>query len=176
MLFPSALPPMVSAATMLVSTRLMSTLFFAHPNDVTKKPTITMTAPPLIIPVMSPITSLQKFDTLPACDIILIAAFAPGTFLDAIEWNGTGFAAVTAVPIMSNMTPRSIKISNITSAPPMETPERARFETKDRQNEAASATITTMTAQRLSDFLFGEARERISFLCFLSRSFMPGLL
>src|SRR5690554_6403844 len=67
---------------------------------------------PLTIPLISPITSLQKFETCPAFQTSRIATFASSTLLDAIEWNGFSSAEVTATPIISKKTPvHTIKIS-----------------------------------------------------------------
>jgi hypothetical protein len=67
-------------------------------------------AAPLIIPHISPTTSLQKFETKSAFLISCKAWRAPRILFEAIEINGTSEAAATAIPIISKITP--IKIIN----------------------------------------------------------------
>src|SRR5690625_1714995 len=65
----------------------------------------TVNALPLIIPVISPITSLQKLANLSAFLVIETASLAPTTFSAAIALNGDYFAAVAATPSISNKIP-----------------------------------------------------------------------
>lgn len=70
----------------------------------------TIAAPiaPLIIPQISPTTSLQKLDALSAFFKSPTASFAPFILLAAMEFTGTTGHAVIATPIMSNRTPIDI--------------------------------------------------------------------
>ena len=66
-------------------------------------------------PQMSPITSLQNDETRPALRMSRSASSASGTLREAIAWNGTSSAAVTATPMISNRIPVStmqIRITN----------------------------------------------------------------
>src|SRR5690625_7292952 len=65
----------------------------------------TVNALPLIIPVISPITSLQKLANLSAFLVIETASLAPTTFSAAIALNGDSFDAVAATPSISNKIP-----------------------------------------------------------------------
>src|SRR5699024_4036834 len=65
----------------------------------------TVNALPLIIPVISPITSLQKLANLSAFLVIETASLAPTTFSAAIALYGNSFAAVAATPSISNKIP-----------------------------------------------------------------------
>src|SRR5699024_10324495 len=64
-----------------------------------------VSALPLTIPEISPITSLQKLANLSAFLCKITACFAPDTFSAAIAFNGASFAAVEAIPNMSNKIP-----------------------------------------------------------------------
>ena len=110
--FPNALPPTVKAAIKLLISILMRGWFHIIP-DVVSLTTKIPPADPLIIPQISPTTSLQKLDTWSAFFINLIACTAPRIFFDAIDNSGTSEAAVTEMPIASNNIPISIIINRV---------------------------------------------------------------
>ena len=75
---PNAFPPMVQAAIKAVINRLVNNMF--QWNVATKIVTIVTPVAPLIMPQISPMTSLQKLDTLLAFLIRRIARRAPFFF------------------------------------------------------------------------------------------------
>ena len=102
-----ALPPMVKADTIEVVNSDISKKFIfvilliPDAIDTQQAPDIT--------PHISPITSLQKLDTLSGFFLNVTASFAPFTFLEAMELNTLRLAAVTDIPIISNKIPNAIK-------------------------------------------------------------------
>ena len=110
-----ALPPTVTEEMKPAITALRSA--FSKPGlAISILKTIAAPMAPLIIPQMSPITSLQKLDTLSAFFKRSTASLAPFILFAAIEFIGTSEHAVIATPIMSNKTPIEIIITSITSA------------------------------------------------------------
>ena len=113
---PIALPPTVSAATVADMVRVMS-LGQEKPGMVAiTSAAIMADAEPDTTPQISPMTSLQMELTLSALRSSLIASWAPGTFLAAMEWKGFSSAEVTATPIISNTIPTMTMISRIRNA------------------------------------------------------------
>src|SRR5690625_2772935 len=106
--FPNALPPTVSAATRLVKT-IFNIIWVDELGDCCINRVISImtivSALPLIIPEISPITSLQKLANLSAFRYIFTASFAPITFSEAIAWSGASLAAVAAIPNISKTIP-----------------------------------------------------------------------
>jgi len=101
---PKALPPTVKEAVDEISTTLKIDVF----KSVLIEPIFkikTAIVDPLIMPAMSPTTSLQKLETGPAWFISSKASFAPFIFLEAIELKGFLLAEATAMPMMSKMIP-----------------------------------------------------------------------
>ena len=112
-------------------------------------------ADPDIIPQISPITSLQKEDTLSDFLISFTAVFAPFTFLELIELKGSISALVTATPIISNKTPRKMnkKISKISTT--ISTFGRAISHRKEKTMDKVKARSVIFKIQFISTiFLF----------------------
>src|SRR5699024_6149051 len=106
----------------------------------------------LIIPVISPITSLQKLANLSAFLVIETASLAPTTFSAAIALNGNSFAAVAATPSISNTIP------TITITKPMikrNIHETILSNEDDTMEKIAANTnvITAIYTENLSEFL-----------------------
>lgn len=102
-----ALPPIVRADTIDVAKRDIIRKFIF--SVLLKLLAIATQQAPDITPHISPITSLQKLDTLSVFFLNVTANLAPLTFLAAIELNTLRLDAVTATPIISKIIPRPIK-------------------------------------------------------------------
>ena len=102
-----ALPPIVRADTIAVASSdiirkfIFNTLLRLLDMDTQHAPDMT--------PHISPITSLQKLDTLSVFFLNVTASFAPFTFLEAIELKTLRLDAVTETPIMSKIIPKAMK-------------------------------------------------------------------
>ena len=112
--FPQAFPPTVIPETTADSSSVMK---ISEPLLLSNSTRAEMTAAaePEMTPQMSPITSLQNDETRPALRMSRSASYASGTLREAIAWNGTSSAAVTATPMISNRIPVStmqIRITN----------------------------------------------------------------
>ena len=110
-LFPKAFPPIVKAAIKLVIISVTVNIF--NFNFEAKSIPIVPAAVPDKIPHISPMTSLQKLDTLELFSISFNATRAPLTFLAAIEWNTFLSATVTDIPIISKIIPNTINNKTI---------------------------------------------------------------
>ena len=106
--FPKAFPPMVNAAIIAVISKLVINRF--RWKEFAKMVDKATPAEPLIIPHISPITSLQKLDAFSLFLISFTAILAPRTCLVAIELKVFKSATVTLIPIISNKIP--IPINN----------------------------------------------------------------
>ena len=93
--FPQAFPPTVTPETTADSSSVMK---ISEPLLLSSSTRAEMTAAaePEMTPQMSPITSLQNDETRPALRMSRSASSASGTLREAIAWNGTSSAAVTA--------------------------------------------------------------------------------
>ena len=106
---PIAFPPIVRDEIIEVNNkdRIKKFIFSAVLNLVD----MAIQQAPDITPQISPITSLQKLDTLSVFCLNFTASFAPLTFLAAIELKTLMLEAVTATPIISNIIPMITKNS-----------------------------------------------------------------
>lgn len=116
---PQALPPTVTPETTADSSNVIkiSDLLLLR---ISTRAAMTAAAEPEITPQISPMTSLQNDDTFPALRIRRSASSASGTLREAIAWNGTSSAAVTATPMISNRIPVStmqIRIKKDSASP-----------------------------------------------------------
>lgn len=116
---PQALPPTVTPETTADSSSVIkiSDLLLLR---ISTRAAMTAAAEPEITPQISPMTSLQNDDTFPALRIRRSASSASGTLREAIAWNGTSSAAVTATPMISNRIPVStmqIRIKKDSASP-----------------------------------------------------------
>ena len=105
-LFPIALPPIVIDATKAVMIKETNNKLISNLLDNTMA--IDAEVEPLMIPHISPITSLQKLDTFSAFFINFTPNLAPLTFLEAIELKVFSSATVILTPIISNNIPKPI--------------------------------------------------------------------
>ena len=117
--FPIALPPIVNEAIKLVKTRFTINTFIPYDSEIDSA--MVIPAPPESIPHMSPMTSLQKLETLELFLIKKSAVFEPLTFLDAMELNIFLSATVALTPIMSKTIPKTIKNIKISELNKIET-------------------------------------------------------
>ena len=110
-LLKNAFPPIVNDAVIAVIINPMySGLIF---NLFDREEVIVTPAEPDIIPQISPITSLQKDDTLSAFFLNDTAFLAPFIFFELIACSGSSFVDVTATPIISNIIPMAINSNRI---------------------------------------------------------------
>lgn len=171
-LFPNAFPPIVKAATKDVTISVTISKFQENLDD--KIIAIDEASAPLIIPQISPITSLQKLDSFSAFFINVTAKGAPLTFLDAIELNVLISATVTLIPIISNSTPINITISNNIILINIPTLDITISDNNEKPIDIQKATIVINPIQCKSiDFLFETFflltfLEYFSLYCFLS--------
>ena len=112
---PIALPPTVNPAA---NADIIREIPLGHPTCALAKinAAIVADAEPDTTPQMSPTTSLQIELTRSALRKRRIASWAPGTFREAMEWNGFSSADATAIPIMSKIMPTKIITSRIKKA------------------------------------------------------------
>ena len=102
-----ALPPIVRADTIAVdSSDIIKKFIF---NTLLKLVDMATQQAPDITPHISPMTSLQKLDTLSVFFLNVTASFAPFTFLEAMELKTLKLDAVTETPIMSKIIPKAMK-------------------------------------------------------------------
>ena len=111
-LLPIAFPPIVKEATKPVINNVVISIFIDNLLETINA--IDEDNAPLIIPQISPITSLQKLDNFSEFFINLTPTLAPLTFFDDIELKVFKSATVTLIPIISNITPSEITINKIT--------------------------------------------------------------
>lgn len=164
---PRALPPTVSAATDAVISRLSKKLFKAGAVLIMYATTVAE-AEPLIIPQMSPITSLQKFETLSLDFISFIARAECLTLRAAIEWKGDSVAVVTAIPTMSNNMPVRIIKSRMKSAIHIFTISITPLDSTVKNADMVKVIIMVLTTHDLSDAF---APEGLNFgFCFRGTS------
>src|SRR5699024_10044905 len=149
---PSAFPPTVSAAIKLVKKTDKKSC-----GDGSAVPWISLeisnitivNALPLIIPEISPMTSLQKLANLSAFLYMLTASLAPVTFSAAIACKGASFAAVDAMPSISKMMP--IKTINSTMTSPMI--QETLFNNEEEKLEKIAANTKVITAMVKLNFI-----------------------
>ena len=102
-----ALPPIVRADTVAVASSDIIRKFIF--NTLLRLLEIATQQAPDMTPHISPMTSLQKLDTLSVFFLNVTASFAPFTFLEAIELKTLRLDAVTETPIMSKIIPKAMK-------------------------------------------------------------------
>ena len=146
--FPPIVNPEISPVTITVTGK--------SGTDNISASDIDMTAPiePLTIPAISPITSLQKFETAAAFAVHQMAVFAPLTFFAAIELNVDGLEVVTATPIISKITPVAIKRNNIIIATQILSSEVTVSETTDSNADIVKETKNIRIIQNIFLFFF----------------------
>ena len=102
-----ALPPIVRADTVAVASSDIIRKFIF--NTLLRLLDMATQHAPDMTPHISPITSLQKLDTLSVFFLNVTASFAPFTFLEAMELKTLRLDAVTDTPIMSKIIPKAMK-------------------------------------------------------------------
>ena len=142
-----AFPPIVPAATRPLSI-IENTAASINSTLPPICETIKAADVPLMIPHISPITSLNTLDTRPAFFISISELFAPFIFEDAIELNGFSSATVTATPSISNTIPMAI-INAITVVDALRSMSENMLINTDRKN-AKNVMHTTHFRRALS--------------------------
>src|SRR5699024_4185388 len=107
-------------------------------------------AVPLTIPDISPITSLLKLANLSAFLIMMTLSLAPFTFSDAIALKGASFAAVDAIPNISNRIPTKM-IRNTINKPTIQTTSHNIEEEMIEKIAANTKAITAMVKLNFND-------------------------
>ena len=159
--FPIALPPIVRAAIVAVINKLTINKFkFKLAASILDKAT---PADPLIIPQISPITSLQKLDAFSLFWISLTASRAPLTCLVAIELKVFISATVIAIPIISNIIPIPINSKMQMVATMLFALGIVVSETKENTNEMNKARVMTALKQTFRPEFLNRVDETIIF-------------
>ena len=149
---PAAFPPIVNDAIKAVIHKVTGRTGILKVLAI-ESATVTP-AEPEIIPQISPITSLQKDETLLAFFLNNTAVLAPFTFLAPIEWNGFSSAVETATPIISKIIPNKINIITKTIPKSILAFGNTNSDTKEKQNDITNANTVMITIHLVLLFFF----------------------
>lgn len=152
MLFEIAFPPIVSEAIVAVTINPTNKMSKLYDSDIAL--VIVTPAEPDMIPHISPITSLQKDDTLSAFFLNNTAFLAPFIFLELIAFRGLSVVEVTATPIISNIIPIDMNSIRIIIPITIFTFDNVNSDINEKTNEMINANTVIVMGHLIFLFFF----------------------